>query len=71
MAFLTDTRIAAGSLAERFGRIRAAIEDSFARRSLYRRTLAELQALTDRDLADLGIARADLPQLARAAATGN
>lgn len=32
---------------------------------LYRRTLAELEALSDRDLADLGLFRQDLPAVAR------
>jgi len=34
-----------------------------ALRSKYRRTLAELQGTSSRDLADLGIARADIPDL--------
>ena len=70
MAFMTDTLSAAGSIVERIGRIRAAIGDRHARQTLYRRTLAELQALSDRDLADLGIARGDLHDLAREAAWG-
>lgn len=32
---------------------------------LYRRTLAELDALSDRDLADLGLFRHDIPRIAR------
>jgi uncharacterized protein YjiS (DUF1127 family) len=65
MAFMTETRSAAGSLAERFGRVRAAIADRYASYALYRRTFAELQALDDRDLADLGLARADIMAIAR------
>ena len=38
------------------------------RRKVYRVTLAELSALTDRDLNDLGIARTDITRLAREAA---
>ncbi len=34
----------------------------------YSRTVSELGSLTDRDLADLGIARCDIPRLAREAA---
>ena len=34
----------------------------------YSRTLQELDSLSNRDLADLGIARADIPRLAREAA---
>ena len=31
----------------------------------YRRTVSELASLSDRDLADLGISRSDIPRLAR------
>jgi len=34
----------------------------------YNRTITELQALTNRELADLGIARADINRIAREAA---
>jgi uncharacterized protein YjiS (DUF1127 family) len=34
----------------------------------YSRTVTELQALTNRELADLGIARADIQRIAREAA---
>ncbi|HMQ95525.1 MAG TPA: DUF1127 domain-containing protein [Amaricoccus sp.] len=37
------------------------------RQALYRSTAAELGALTDRDLEDLGIARADIRRIAREA----
>jgi len=43
------------------------IADAQRRHRTYRRTLEELRMLTDRDLADLGIARANLPDLAREA----
>lgn len=33
----------------------------------YKRTVSELASLSDRDLADLGIARSDIPRLAREA----
>jgi uncharacterized protein YjiS (DUF1127 family) len=33
----------------------------------YKRTVSELESLTDRDLADLGIARSDIQRLAREA----
>lgn len=38
------------------------------RRKAYNRTSAELSACSDRDLNDLGIARTDIPRLARDAA---
>lgn len=33
----------------------------------YSRTVSELESLSNRDLADLGIARSDIPRLAREA----
>jgi uncharacterized protein YjiS (DUF1127 family) len=36
----------------------------------YSRTISELESLSNRELADLGIARADIRQLAREAARG-
>jgi len=43
--------------------------DFFSRRyrrwQLYNRTVSELESLTNRDLADLGIARCDIPRIAR------
>jgi uncharacterized protein YjiS (DUF1127 family) len=37
----------------------------YQRWQLYNRTVAELESLTNRDLADLGIARSDIPRIAR------
>ena len=37
-------------------------------RSHYHTTLSELSALSDRDLADIGISRSDIPMIAREAA---
>jgi uncharacterized protein YjiS (DUF1127 family) len=71
MAYATDTRSIGGTIAERIGRLRAAMADRYGRYALYKRTLGELQALSDRDLADLGVARADIETLARMAARGD
>ena len=38
------------------------------RRALYRRTVRELESCSDRELADLSIARADIPRIAAEAA---
>lgn len=49
-------------------RIRAAYEDFKAARALraqYVETVRELDALSDRDLADLAISRYDIPRLAQ------
>jgi uncharacterized protein YjiS (DUF1127 family) len=47
-----------------FGNIR----DRFARWQRYSRTVNELNALSNRDLADLGIARGDISRIARESA---
>ncbi len=44
------------------------LEQRAARRAVYNRTVYELQALSDRDLADLGFHRTEIPQIAREAA---
>lgn len=46
------------------------LRDAMARRKVYRATYHELSILTDRDLADLGIARSNIRQLALEAAYG-
>ena len=43
---------------------------ALARRRVYSRTLAELRGLTDRELADLGISRLTIADVAREAAYG-
>jgi uncharacterized protein YjiS (DUF1127 family) len=48
----------AGALLDRWRAARAL-------RAAYLRTLREMQALSDRDLADIGIARADIEDIAR------
>ena len=40
------------------------------RRRNYRRTFTELSSLSDRDLADLGLSRADIPNVAAGKYTG-
>ena len=42
----------------------------FADWRLYRRTLAELNTMTDRELADLGLSRFQIPAVAREAVYG-
>lgn len=41
-----------------------------ARNRIFRETLAELRALSDRDLSDLGLARSNIRSVAWEAATG-
>ena len=58
------------TLRRRFGKALAEITAWRARRALYRQTMFELSTLTDRDLADLGIARCDIRRIARDASQG-
>lgn len=44
------------------------LRDYMARRALYRQACDELHALTNRELADLGIHRSEIPRIAREAA---
>lgn len=48
----------------------ASLGAALARRRVYNRTLEELRGLTDRELADLGISRFSIAQVAREAAYG-
>lgn len=70
MATLNATRTAAPGLVERILTAVSAARAEFRRYSVYRQTLRELNALTDREMADLGIHAAMIPQIAREAAWG-
>ncbi|MFC3166702.1 DUF1127 domain-containing protein [Paracoccus fontiphilus] len=72
MAAIAHTHSAAASFCFA-GRLSAAIQrlqEHRARRAIYRQTVRELNALTERDLADLGINRAMITRLAYEAAWG-
>ena len=62
MAYTTETRSA--GLGQRISAFRASLADRIAKNKTYRSTYNELQALTDRDLADLGIARSMINRIA-------
>ena len=69
---MTDTTYVstAGSLRDRVaGRI-ASARTGYGKWRVYRQTLNELTALTDRDLADLGLHRGEIDRIARDAAYG-
>ncbi|MEY4696118.1 MAG: hypothetical protein RIT14_546 [Pseudomonadota bacterium] len=71
MAFVnTSSRAASFSLADRLPGLLAAVKASFARRAVYAQTVRELNVLTDRELADLGISRSAISSVAREAAYG-
>ena len=46
------------------------LDQALARRSVYRQTVFELSSLNDKDLADIGISRCGIRQLAKEAAYG-
>ena len=68
MAYMNDSRALGASIFDRFAALRASVALTLKRRRVYRTTLTELSSLTDRDLADLGIARSQITAIARDAA---
>lgn len=70
MAYVNSTPLARKGLADRLAVLRDAVLTAIAQRRTYVRTVAELNALTDRELADLGISRFSIPEIAREAAYG-
>ena len=70
MAYANDTRTmtAEFGFGSWFAAIRADLADRLARHRMYRTTRDELGALSDRDLADLGLHRAMIDAVAREAA---
>jgi len=70
MAFANTDRTLSFGLAERFSALRATAQEALGRHRVYRQTLQELDALNDRELADLGISRSDIPRISREAANG-
>jgi uncharacterized protein YjiS (DUF1127 family) len=70
MALLNATRSGSFSLGARVQATLAALQQSLNRRAVYRRTLRELNALSPRELADLGLHAALIEQVAHEAAYG-
>ena len=70
MTVLTETFSAAPSLRDRFAALRTAMADAAAKRRVYRDTLHELENLTARELADMGIAPMAIRDIAYEAAYG-
>ena len=71
MAYTTTTRASGAFTATPTSGIAgmvAAFREARARHRVYRTTRDELGALSDRDLADLGIGRSDVDRIARDAA---
>ena len=70
MAYVNTSRAASLSLADRFPGFIASVKAALARPAVYLQAVRELDALTDRELSDLGISRLEIPALAREAAYG-
>jgi uncharacterized protein YjiS (DUF1127 family) len=71
MAYVNSTRAASGSFQDRLTAVTRSIRAELLRRRMYSQTARELNALTDRELADLGIHRANIRQIAMQAAYGS
>jgi uncharacterized protein YjiS (DUF1127 family) len=70
MAYLNADRALHTGLIDRFSAFRKTLVERRTRYALYKRTIEELGALTDRDLADLGVSRSDVRRIAYEAAYG-
>ena len=68
MTVQTETFFAGTSLTARFVALREQYRETAAKRRTYRTTLAELENLNERDLADLGIAPGSIKEIAYRAA---
>ena len=71
MTYNTDTGFAGFSLGQRLAALRADWAEKAAKRKVYRTTYNELNALTNRDLSDLGIDRSMIKRIALEAAYDN
>lgn len=71
MAYMNTTRAADYGLRARFSALTANFGERVARYRLYRQTLGELSALSNRELSDLGISRSQITSIAMDAAYGN
>lgn len=69
MAYISSHRTN-GNLADLLAKVVATVKDALHRRTVYTRTLRELQSLNDRELNDLGMSRASLRHIAHEAAYG-
>jgi uncharacterized protein YjiS (DUF1127 family) len=70
MAYVNTTSAARKGFADRLAVLRDTVLTAIAQRRTYVRTVAELNALTDRELTDLGISRIAITDIAREAAYG-
>lgn len=70
MAYVNTNSIARKGFADRLAYVKDVVLTAINQRRVYARTVAELNALTDRELADLGISRFGITEIAHEAAYG-
>lgn len=70
MAFISETFTGGATLSERFAALRENFAAARAQRKIYNTTMTELDALSNRDLADLGLSRSMIKSVAMQAAYG-
>ncbi|MFN7224012.1 MAG: DUF1127 domain-containing protein [Paracoccaceae bacterium] len=70
MAYVNSSRTAAYGIADRAAAIVKSFRVGLERRRVFKQTVRELQALSNRELADLGIHRAMISRVANEAAYG-
>lgn len=70
MAFVNTSRVAPVGLADRVASLVKTVKDNMNRRRVYKQTLSELNGLSNRELADLGLHRSMLTRIALEAAYG-
>jgi uncharacterized protein YjiS (DUF1127 family) len=71
MAYVNATRAGSAGIADRVSTIVKSVKGALVRRRKYAQTYRELDALTERELSDLGIHRSMISQIAHEAAYGN
>ncbi|WP_168219830.1 DUF1127 domain-containing protein [Pseudotabrizicola formosa] len=70
MAYVNSSRTASYGIADRAAAIVKTIRVGLERRRVFKQTVRELQALSNRELADLGIHRTMITRVANEAAYG-
>lgn len=70
MAYVNTTAAHRKGFADRLAFVKDVVLTAINQRRVYARTVAELNALTDRELSDLGISRLGITDVAREAAYG-
>jgi uncharacterized protein YjiS (DUF1127 family) len=68
MAYMNSTRSAQVSFFDHFAALMVGAKGLITRRRVFNQTLFELNQLSDRDLSDLGLSRANIADVAREAA---